>query len=181
LSDIVLKNKNGIKQIYSGVDIIKIADSKENFNNYVSEPVGDVEFTYNGTFDIKNKARAIVAVEGGSAIPPQVSSEEQMNALFESGEIGGVYKYTGETTDIYEQGGLYLLGDKLITFTIDDVLYVAEEDMTWSQWCKSVYNFNGFWEDGSGGIFSSTEGSVRLEGTKIYGFMPIIADAVYSA
>ena len=115
MSDIVLKNKDGIKQIYPGVDIIKIADSKENFNNYVSEPVGDVEFTYNGTFDIKNKARAIVAVEGGSAVPPQVSSEEQMNALFESGEIGGVYKYTGETTDIYEQGGLYLLGDKFIT------------------------------------------------------------------
>jgi hypothetical protein len=179
LSDIVLKNKNGIKQIYSGVDIIKIADSKENFNNYVSEPVGDVEFTYNGTFDIKNKARAIVAVEGGSAIPPQVSSEEQMNALFESGEIGGVYKYTGETTDIYEQGGLYLLENKLITFTIDDVLYVAEEGMRWRKWLESDYNTGGFWEDGTDGVYSAENERVNLDGTMITATMDIIANASY--
>jgi hypothetical protein len=43
-----------------------------------------------------------------SAIPIEVSSETEMNALLSSGTVGGVYKYTG-TTGTYENGALYVL------------------------------------------------------------------------
>lgn len=43
-----------------------------------------------------------------SAVPIEVSSETEMNALLSSGTVGGVYKYTG-TTGTYENGALYVL------------------------------------------------------------------------
>jgi hypothetical protein len=48
--------------------------------------------------------------EGGtdSPLPIEVSTEAEMTALLESGEIGGIYKYTG-TTGTYENGALYVL------------------------------------------------------------------------
>lgn len=51
-----------------------------------------------------------ILVGGGtdSAIPIEVSTEAEMTALLTSGEVGGVYKYTG-TTGTYENGALYVL------------------------------------------------------------------------
>lgn len=46
---------------------------------------------------------------GNKAKPIEVSTEVEMIALLESGEIGGVYKYIGETTDFLENGALYVL------------------------------------------------------------------------
>lgn len=43
-----------------------------------------------------------------SPLPIEVASEIEMNALLYSGEVGGVYKYTG-TTGTYENGALYVL------------------------------------------------------------------------
>lgn len=43
------------------------------------------------------------------ANPVEISTEAEMNALLENGETGGVYKYTGETTGVYENGALYIL------------------------------------------------------------------------
>lgn len=43
-----------------------------------------------------------------SPLPIEVSTETEMTALLESGEVGGVYKYTG-TTGTYENGALYVL------------------------------------------------------------------------
>ena len=64
MSKIVLKDRNGIKNTYSGVDVIKIADDKGDYNNYIAEPIGDLKVTENGTFDVKKKATVTVAVEG---------------------------------------------------------------------------------------------------------------------
>lgn len=44
-----------------------------------------------------------------SAVPIEVSSEIEMNALLSSGEVGGVYKYVGESSSTYEYGALYVL------------------------------------------------------------------------
>jgi hypothetical protein len=33
----------------------------------------------------------------------------------------------------------------LITFTISNIEYQAEEGMTWEEWCNSEYNKNGFY------------------------------------
>jgi hypothetical protein len=43
-----------------------------------------------------------------SALPIEVATEAEMTALLTSGEVGGVYKYTG-TTGTYENGALYVL------------------------------------------------------------------------
>jgi hypothetical protein len=47
-----------------------------------------------------------------SPLPIEVATEAEMTALLTSGEVGGVYKYTGETTDTYENGALYLLEEE---------------------------------------------------------------------
>ena len=78
-----------------------------------------------------------------SPLPTEVSTEAEMTALLESGEVGGVYKYTG-TTGTYENGALYVLENELITFTIDGTSYEAEDGMTWGEWCDSEYNTGGY-------------------------------------
>lgn len=50
--------------------------------------------------------------QGDSPLPIEVATEAEMTALLTSGEIGGVYKYTGETTDTYENGALYVLEEE---------------------------------------------------------------------
>ena len=46
-----------------------------------------------------------------SPLPIEVSTEAEMTALLTSGEVGGVYKYTG-TTGTYENGALYVLEEE---------------------------------------------------------------------
>lgn len=46
-----------------------------------------------------------------SPLPTEVSTEAEMTALLTSGEVGGVYKYTG-TTGTYENGALYVLEEE---------------------------------------------------------------------
>lgn len=41
--------------------------------------------------------------------PIEISSETAMNALLTTADMGAVYKYVGETTDTYENGGLYIV------------------------------------------------------------------------
>lgn len=84
-----------------------------------------------------------------SPLPTEVSTEAEMTALLESGEVGGVYKYTGETTDTYENGALYVLENNLITFTVGSNSFEAEDGMTWSEWCDSEYNTDGYSVQGS--------------------------------
>lgn len=43
-----------------------------------------------------------------SPLPLEIGTEAEMTALLTIGEIGAVYKYTGET-GIYENGSLYIL------------------------------------------------------------------------
>lgn len=98
--------------------------------------------------DLKMETDVVIeAPEGAeisdSPLPIEVSTEAEMTALLTSGEIGGVYKYTG-TTGTYENGALYVLENGTITFTIDGTTYEAEEGMTWGEWCDSDYNTGGY-------------------------------------
>lgn len=49
--------------------------------------------------------------QGGmdSPLPIEVENEEKMNSLLAAADPGSVYKYTGETTDTYENGELYIV------------------------------------------------------------------------
>jgi hypothetical protein len=45
--------------------------------------------------------------EGG--LPIEISTADEMTALLSTAEVGAIYKYTGETTDTYENGALYVV------------------------------------------------------------------------
>lgn len=59
----------------------------------------------------------IGTAEANSALPIEVATEAEMTALLTSGEVGGVYKYTG-TTGTYENGALYVLEEEEATDTV---------------------------------------------------------------
>lgn len=68
--------------------------------------------------DKKMKSDIVITVpeaESGtdSPLPTEVSTEAEMTALLTSGEVGGVYKYTG-TTGTYENGALYVLEEEAV-------------------------------------------------------------------
>ncbi len=44
-----------------------------------------------------------------SPLPIEVSTEAEMTALLETAEVGSIYKYMGESTDIYESRALYIV------------------------------------------------------------------------
>lgn len=47
---------------------------------------------------------------GGNGMPVEIATEEQMNHMTDwAAVVGAVYKYTGETTDTYENGALYVV------------------------------------------------------------------------
>ena len=92
---------------------------------------------------IDGYSEVVVNVEAtDSPLPTEVSTEAEMTALLTSGEVGGVYKYTG-TTGTYENGALYVLENGTITFTVAGTEFQAEEGMTWAEWCESDYNTHG--------------------------------------
>mgnify|MGYP003300014451 FL=1 len=47
-----------------------------------------------------------------SPLPIEVGSEIEMNALLYSGEVGGVYKYVGDSSGTYEKYALYVLEEE---------------------------------------------------------------------
>lgn len=53
-----------------------------------------------------------------SPLPIEVATEEEMNALLGTAEIGDIYKYTGETTDTYENGALYVVEELETTYSL---------------------------------------------------------------
>lgn len=62
---------------------------------------------------MKSDIKIAVPESAFSPLPTEVSTEAEMTALLESGEVGGVYKYVGETTDTYENGSLYVLTEEI--------------------------------------------------------------------
>lgn len=104
-----------------------------------------------------------------SPLPIEVATEEEMNALLETAEIGNIYKYTGET-GTYENGALYVVEEEvnIISFTIASTSYQAEEGMTWGEWVDSEYNTESWITDGEyiyytwgdNATFVSTDGTL---------------------
>ena len=107
-----------------------------------------------------------VPIATDSSLPFIVGTENEMTALLESGEVGGVYKYTG-TTGTYENGALYVLEEETatITFTIDGTSYTAEEGMTFGDWIASSHNTGGFTQTSGSDTIKSTAGTLVAMGT----------------
>ena len=74
-------------------------------------PIGSLEITENGTYPVADKAEVVVNVEGGgtSGKPIEISTEAEMNTQLAMSNVGTIYKYMGESTDIYEKGALYIV------------------------------------------------------------------------
>lgn len=69
-------------------------------------PSGTRTVVTNGqTLDVRAYAYVDVQVKK----PLEIATEAEMTALLESAEVGSVYKYTGESTDTYENGALYIV------------------------------------------------------------------------
>ena len=70
--------------------------------------------------DKKMKTDIIIAapVIEDSATPVEVATADEMATLLETAEVGAIYKYTGETTDAYENGVLYMVEEEKGGYTV---------------------------------------------------------------
>lgn len=62
----------------------------------------------------------VLTVKGGkwvvapiNPVPIEISTEAEMTALLETAEVGAVYKYVGETTELYENGAIYIVTEEV--------------------------------------------------------------------
>lgn len=64
----------------------------------------------------------IASQAADSPLPIEVATEDTMNALLETAEVGSVYKYTG-TTGTYENGALYVVEEaEIATYSLSVVM-----------------------------------------------------------
>lgn len=88
---------------------------------------------------VENMATEIGDISTDSALPIEVTTEAEMTALLTNAtdeSVGEVYKYTGETTDNYESGSLYILQAEEVealagTWVFNDG-YIPGSSGTWS-------------------------------------------------
>jgi hypothetical protein len=155
LSDIVLKDKNGVDNTYSGVNFVMLRNANGEYDKYITEPQGDLEITENGNFDVRDKATVTVAVPTYITV---ASMEELNNTTAADGTIA-----------IIDSSGAV----NLISFTIDGTSYEAEKGMTWSKWVGSDYNTGDAFMGYHGYIVKSSDFHyhVSLNGTN-----PVLAD-----
>lgn len=146
------------------------------------------------TFASIEKAGSNTAVVTASA-PVSVANIE--NALF--GKWAGKFNYnveyngeaggTGTVTptpdpDQPGQGGAVEPGEGQISFTIDGVQFLADERMTWKEWCESEYNTAGLVVDvnlpGRGVAHEDGELMLIQNGAGVYSTWEIDENGVYS-
>lgn len=156
MSDIVLKDRQGTKQTYSGVEMIKIADSEGNYNNYVAEPTGEIEITANGSVDVSKYARAMVAVPGGS-----------------------VEEWDGTGVVIAP-----ITPEAQPSITINGATYNVVQGMTWFTWASNLdYNTDNFRclnVDSKVFVAESEDYVIDSDGNAVYGEDLITVGGVYS-
>lgn len=77
----------------------------EEVEEEVGAALGDVE----KALDTLHEYAEALKGAGDSPLPIEVANEEDMTALLETEDPGSVFKYTGETTDTYTNGELYIV------------------------------------------------------------------------
>lgn len=68
-------------------------------------PTGTLEITENETYDVTEKASAIVNIPSTSVI--EIATSSEMDALLIQANVGKYYKFTGTTDDNYTNGDVY--------------------------------------------------------------------------
>lgn len=96
--------------------------------------------------------------------------------------------FVKDSKEIYTHGNLYksvnwsVLEKEMITFTVNGVLYSAENGMTWKDWIYSDYNPDNFWIVDDARIMYLHEGSTNSlwkDGDYIKPEDKIISNAAY--
>ena len=95
---------------YDGLSKVTVAVPNVIPDGYIV-PSGILAVTENGEYDVTRYAKVDVDVPipKDSDLPTEIATEAEMTALLDTAEIGSVYKYTGTTTDKYENGVKYEL------------------------------------------------------------------------
>jgi hypothetical protein len=86
-----------------------LIDLTQDTANESDVAVGKTFHKSNGAIRIGTNSSVGGAPSQPSPLPIEVSTETKMNELLETAPIGAVYKYVGETTATYVNGGLYLV------------------------------------------------------------------------
>lgn len=70
-------------------------------------PTGSIDITVNGTYNVSDKASAVVNVLSTISAIEEVSTADEMNALLVAANVGKAYKFVGTTDDTYTNGDVY--------------------------------------------------------------------------
>ncbi len=91
------------------------AEIKYNGQTITTLNGGEYAVLHTKNVPVIDDIRVELTEESGGAdsyMPPEISTEAEMTALLETADVGSVFKYTGETTDKYENGGLYIVTEE---------------------------------------------------------------------
>lgn len=69
MAKIVLKDKDGSKNSFVGINIIKIPDGSGAFGDYIPSPTEELKISRNGVFDVLKYKTVKVNVAGGGNLP----------------------------------------------------------------------------------------------------------------
>lgn len=107
------------------------------------KPSGTVDITFNGVWDVSAADTANVNV---LSFPEDVGDEQMFADILTSAEqgdvshVGQIYKYTGDTTDAYESGALYIFDyDAYGDFVFNKLIV----DNVANGYTVTVYNSSG--------------------------------------
>lgn len=107
--------------------------------------------------------------------------------IISSISINGINQPLQKTISFKPMSGInritveYEKGFNKIEFVIDDIIYEADENMTWLNWVNSEYNINGYAIDLNNYVENSS-GAILVDNSNnlITSDMEIVADATYT-
>ena len=153
----------GLNYYYDSYSSDKVYNSRTNIWN--NDAYKTIEIT--GGTDVTNATLISWLEANATNITPEPSGTNHTHL----GSLSIIKKHFGDLeviketlngVTIYEKGSP---SPSLISFTIADKSYQAEDGMTWSQWVASAYNTNGFTTDGSAILNSSYTQAVTTSNT----------------
>lgn len=164
---------------------IKIPEINVIYNDALSASLigGDTATLPIASKKMKSDIKITVPESAFSPLPIEVATEAEMTALLTSGEVGGVYKYTG-TTGTYENGALYVLEEEeesiVGTWKLNDTLTVptAFSDVSVTGTCYA-FNYSQEIDSFDIGTVSATAGtSFKIQTSSIaYNIYYVAGDA----